>query len=117
MTDEPKSYTNGIPPCRISLNEWDDWKDSMEKINIMHTNTDCLPTIDSSLKEIKKGLFTALFGNDPTKGIMPVTVATQMLQEQRKAYLSIIKTMSAVFVAFTLALIGAVKFLTPHLLG
>jgi len=65
--------------------------------------------ICSTLQEIRQSLINAVLG----KEIVPVGVATRMIEEQRKAYVTIIKTLCWVFGVITSVLVG-LKLLAPQ---
>ena len=67
-------------------------------------------SINSTLSEIRNSLLNTVLG----KEIVPIAIVQSMIEEQRKAYLSIIKVLCWAFAIITLVLTG-LKLLAPHL--
>lgn len=118
MEEGQKSFENGASKCYVF-----DWnahrKETQMLIDKANDNHDVLKNILETnremshiLTEIKNGLLDAVLG----KNIVPTEVAEKMISEQRKAYLSIIKTISWAFGAILIVVIG-LKVALPHLFG
>lgn len=130
MADKEGDHqTNGTYWCPFSEN----WKahresvdDMMLKIsetydamNLIHDDMKHLATISTTLattsgtlSEIKAGLLNAVLGKD----IVPVGVTQTLLSDQRKSYITIIKTLCWAF-SVIIVILSGLRYVAPHLFG
>jgi hypothetical protein len=121
MTSE--NHSNGSWVCDVATKIAEHRAELMEKLAevqhilvVLKEDQSHLSKISSSneaicatLLEIKAGLLSAVLG----KEIVPVGVTQTMLAEQRKSYITIIKTLSWAFAVIVLVLVG-MKLSAPH---
>lgn len=121
MTSE--NINNGAWVCDVAAKMAEHRAELMEKLAevqqilvVLQDDQSHLRKISSSneaicatLLEIKAGLLSAVLG----KEIVPVGVTQTMLAEQRKSYVTIIKTLSWAFAVIVLVLVG-LKLSAPH---
>ena len=107
--------------CLFDSSEWfkhrEDIKEAHVKIhnctemlNSIQASTDSWKRIACAMEEMKEGVMNKALGKDE----VPIDVVREMMTQQQKAYLSIIKMMSVIFGLIILVLIG-LKYLSPHL--
>lgn len=80
-------------------------------MNLVHDDTKYLKEINDTLLSMKHDLIDVVIG----KNVIPVSVAQTMIEEQRKAYTTVIRLLSWTFGIIILGLMG-MKYLAPQIL-
>ena len=80
-------------------------------MSLVHNDMRYLKDISEALTSIKTDLIDVVIG----KNVIPVDVAKTMIEEQRKAYTTVIRLLSWTFGIIILGLMG-MKYLAPEIL-
>jgi hypothetical protein len=80
-------------------------------MSLVHQDMRYLKDISEALTSIKTDLIDVVIG----KNVIPVDVAKTMIEEQRKAYTTVIRLLSWTFGIIILGLMG-MKYLAPEIL-
>lgn len=120
---QDKQTVNGRFSCNFLEDAVTQITETHESISSMHDDIKHLKTIADTLEEIKEGLLGAVLG----KEIVPIAIATtmldnqknsyeQMLKGQRESYVSIIKVLCWVTLV-AIAIFSSLRHLAPQWFG